>query len=55
MKLPWGALALHGDYGPADIYVEVMTFDTQEEADVELSVINATSRAAEIQLLASLL
>lgn len=55
MKLPWGALALQEDYGPADMYVEVMTFDTQEEADVEMAVINATARAAEVHLLASLL
>jgi hypothetical protein len=55
MKLPWGACAMLAGYESADIYADKMAFEIQAEADVEMAVINATARAAEVHLLASLL
>ena len=55
MKCPWGARALLADYADKDIYAVEDTFDIQEDADVEMSVINAMARTEEVKLLASLL
>lgn len=55
LKRPWGACAMLRGYCDADISVNKMTFGSQADADAEMAVINATARAEEIQLLASLL
>lgn len=51
VKLPWGARALAAGFGYDDLYAVDVAFDTQAEADLDISVINAMAKSSEAQLL----
>lgn len=55
LKLPWGMRALKEDFVIDDLRVEDSAFETQADADFEVSAINAFAKSEETVLLYSLL